>query len=46
MDSQEKDDYLKWVGVLKRFRSRGRPRQLVNNSIHKDDDNFDARDEI
>ena len=44
MDAQEKEDYLKWVGVLKRFRSRGRLRQVVTSSVHTDEDNFDARD--
>lgn len=43
MDQQQKEDYLKWIGVLKRTRSRPRHRRPF---LAADEDPFDVRDEI
>lgn len=43
MDAQQKEDYLKWIGILKRTRSRHR---IPRPKLATDDDGFDVRDEI
>lgn len=41
MDSREREDYIKWINVLKRFRSRHRIRRPI---VTPEEDNYDVRD--
>jgi hypothetical protein len=44
MDPQQKEEYLSWVGVLKR--TRARTRQRVRPKMVMEEDEYDFRDEI